>query len=283
MSKRSHHDMGGEPAGEVKQTEHDYAEWERRVDAMNVLLWGIKDGRRLMTVDEHRKNIEALPAGDYDNLSYYEKWVASTAATLVEKGLVGAGDLGEYRPLQMMESRLREVLIGKGFLTQQAIDAEVESMRGRTPDRGARVVAKAWTDAAFRKELLADGRAACESLGLEIPSLRLIVVENTPGVHNVIVCTLCSCYPRMLLGIPPDWYKSRAYRSRMVKEPRKVLSEFGLSLPDDILVKVHDSTADMRYLVLPMRPAGTQGWDEERLASIVTRNCMIGVEVPKAA
>ena len=283
MTKRSHHDMGGEPAGEVKQTEHDYAEWERRVDAMNVLLWGIKDGRRLMTVDEHRKNIEALPAGDYDNLSYYEKWVASTAATLVEKGLVGAGDLGEYRPLQMMESRLREVLIGKGFLTQQAIDAEVESMRGRTPDRGARVVAKAWTDAAFRKELLADGRAACESLGLEIPSLRLIVVENTPGVHNVIVCTLCSCYPRMLLGIPPDWYKSRAYRSRMVKEPRKVLSEFGLSLPDDILVKVHDSTADMRYLVLPMRPAGTQGWDEERLASIVTRNCMIGVEVPKAA
>jgi nitrile hydratase len=275
--------MGGEPAGKVEQKEHDYAEWERRIDAMNVLLWGQKGGRRLMTVDEHRKNIEALPAGDYDNLSYYEKWVASTAATLVEKGLVGAGDLGEYRPLQMMESRLREVLIGKGFLTQQAIDAEVESMRGRTPDRGARVVAKAWTDAAFRKELLADGRAACESLGLEIPSLRLIVVENTPGVHNVIVCTLCSCYPRMLLGIPPDWYKSRAYRSRMVKEPRKVLSEFGLSLPDDILVKVHDSTADMRYLVLPMRPAGTQGWDEERLASIVTRNCMIGVEVPKAA
>jgi nitrile hydratase len=275
--------MGGEPAGEVKQTEHDYAEWERRVDAMNVLLWGLKDGRRFMTVDEHRKNIEALPAQDYDNLGYYEKWVASTAATMVEKGLVSASDLGEYRPLQMMESRLREVLIGKGFLTQEAIDAEVESMRGRTPERGARVVAKAWLDAAFRKKLLADGRAACESIGLEIPSLRLIVVENTPEVHNVIVCTLCSCYPRMLLGIPPDWYKSRAYRSRMVKEPRKVLAEFGLSFPDNVLVKVHDSTADMRYLVLPMRPARTEGWDEARLASIVTRNCMIGVDVPKVA
>jgi nitrile hydratase len=236
-----------------------------------------------MTVDEHRKNIEALPAQDYDSLGYYEKWVASTAATMVEKGLVSASDLGEYRPLQMMESRLREVLIGKGFLTQEAIDAEVESMRGRTPERGARVVAKAWLDAAFRKKLLADGRAACESIGLEIPSLRLIVVENTPEVHNVIVCTLCSCYPRMLLGIPPDWYKSRAYRSRMVKEPRKVLAEFGLSFPDNVLVKVHDSTADMRYLVLPMRPARTEGWDEARLASIVTRNCMIGVDVPKVA
>ena len=283
MTKRSHHDMGGEPAGEVKQTEHDYAEWERRIDAMNVLLWGIKDGRRLMTVDEHRKNIEALPAQDYDTLSYYEKWVASTAATLVEKGVVGREELGEYKPLQMMESRLREVLIGQGILTQQAIDAEVENMRGRTPERGARVVAKAWTDAPFRKKLLADGRAACESIGLEIPSLRLIVVENTPEVHNVIVCTLCSCYPRMLLGIPPDWYKSRAYRSRMVKEPRKVLSEFGLSLQNDILVKVHDSTADMRYLVLPMRPAGTEGWNEARLAGIVTRNCMIGVDVPEVS
>jgi nitrile hydratase len=193
---------------------------------------------------------------------------------------VSKDELGEYRPLQMMESRLREVLIGKGYLTQDAIDAEVEAMRGRTPERGARVVAKAWVDSAFRKRLLEDGRAACESIGLEIPALRLIAVENTPEVHNVIVCTLCSCYPRMLLGIPPDWYKSRAYRSRMVKEPRKVLAEFGLPVPRDVLVKVHDSTADMRYLVLPMRPAGTQGWDEERLAAIVTRNSMIGVAVP---
>ena len=275
--------MGGQPADEVKQTEHDYAEWERRVDAMNVLLWGQKGGPRRMTVDQHRKNIEALPAEDYDKLSYYEKWVASTAATLVEQGVVSREDLGEYRPLQMMESRLREVLIGKGILTQDAIDTEVENMRSRTPERGARVVAKAWLDASFKRKLLKDARAACESIGLDLPGLRLIAVENTPQVHNVIVCTLCSCYPRMLLGIPPDWYKSRAYRSRMVKEPRKVLAEFGLAVPENVLVKVHDSTADMRYLVLPMRPAGTQGWSEDRLAAIVTRNAMIGVDVPKVA
>ena len=281
MTERSRHDMGGQPAGKVEQKEHDYAEWERSIDAMNVLLWGIKDGRKLMTVDEHRKNIEALPPGEYDNLSYYEKWVASTAETMVEKGLVGAGELGEYKPLQMMESRLREVLIGKGYLTQQAIDAEVEAMRGRTPERGARVVARAWSDASFREKLLEDGRAACESIGLDVPALRLIAVENTPQVHNVIVCTLCSCYPRMLLGIPPDWYKSFAYRSRMVKEPRKVLEEFGLRIENEKAIRVHDSTADMRYLVLPMRPAGTEGWSEERLAGIVTRNAMIGVDVPK--
>ena len=116
-----------------------------------------------------------------------------------------------------------------------------------------------------------------------MPALRLIVVENTPQVHNVIVCTLCSCYPRMLLGIPPDWYKSRAYRSRMVNEPRKVLREFGLEIDKKTTITVHDSTADMRYMVLPMRPAGTDGWDEARLAGIVTRNSMIGVAVPKAA
>jgi nitrile hydratase len=280
MSKRSHHDMGGQPAGEVKPTEHDYAEWERRVDAMAVLLWGQKGGRRLMTVDNHRKNIEALAPEDYDKLSYYEKWVASTAETLVERGVVSAEDLGEYRPLQAMEARLREVLIGKGILTQQAIDAEVENMRGRTPERGARVVARAWMDGNFRKSLVQNGTAACESLGLDLPGLKLVVVENTPEVHNVIVCTLCSCYPRMLLGIPPDWYKSRNYRSRMVREPRTVLSEFGLELAEKILVRVHDSTADMRYLVLPKRPAGTEGWSEEKLASIVTRDCMIGVAVP---
>ena len=275
--------MGGEPAGKVEPTEHDYAEWERRIDAMNVLLFGIKDGHRLMTVDEHRKNIEALAPEDYDKLSYYEKWIASTADTMVEKGLVRAEDLGEYKPLQMMESRLREVLIGKGYLTQQAIDAEVESMRSRTPERGARVVARAWADATFRKKLIENGTQACESLGLDIPALKLVVVENTPQVHNVIVCTLCSCYPRMLLGIPPDWYKSFAYRSRMVKEPRKVLAEFNLSIAEEVAIRVHDSTADMRYLVLPMRPAGTDGWDEARLAAIVTRNSMIGVDVPKVA
>jgi nitrile hydratase len=191
---------------------------------------------------------------------------------------------GKYRPLsyfQLMEISLRELLVEKGVLTNEQVDAEVEAMRHRTPERGARVVAKAWTDASFKKRLLENGTKACEELGLEIPALKLVVVENTPQVHNAIVCTLCSCYPRMLLGIPPDWYKSRNYRSRMVREPRKVLAEFGLAVPENTQIRVHDSSADMRYMVLPMRPAGTDGWNEERLAGIVNRDSMIGVALPK--
>ncbi len=195
-------------------------------------------------------------------------------------------DSGSYQPysyFQLMEVSLRELLVEKGLLTEEQIAATVEDMRQRSPERGARVVARAWVSNAFREKLLEDGTKACESLGLDVPALKLVVVENTPGVHNMIVCTLCSCYPRMLLGIPPDWYKSRNYRSRAVREPRAVLSEFGLFLDEKIIIRVHDSTADMRYLVLPMRPAGTEGWSEERLASIVTRDCMIGVAVPKSS
>jgi len=193
-------------------------------------------------------------------------------------------DPGPYRPLsyfQLMEISLRELLVEKGVVTEAEVAGEVEAMRKRGYERGARVVARAWIDPEYRKRLLADGTGACEELGLEIPALKLLVVENTPQVHNAIVCTLCSCYPRMLLGIPPDWYKSRNYRSRMVREPRAVLAEFGLQLPQSVTVRVHDSTADMRYLVLPMRPAGTDGWSEERLAALVSRDSMIGVAVPK--
>jgi hypothetical protein len=139
------------------------------------------------------------------------------------------------------------------------------------------MVARAWVDPAYKVRALADGSAAAAELGLEVGPLRLIVVENTPEVHNVIVCTLCSCYPRMLLGIPPEWYKSRAYRSRAVREPRAVLAEFGTALAAGVRIRVHDSTADMRYMVLPMRPAGTDGWDEQRLAALVTRDALIGV------
>ncbi len=192
---------------------------------------------------------------------------------------------GSYRPLsyfQLMEVSLRELLVEKGILTHEQVEAEVEDMRRRTPERGAKVVARAWVDAEFRERLLANGTKACEELGLDIPALRLVVVENTPQVHNAIVCTLCSCYPRMLLGIPPDWYKSRSYRSRMVREPRAVLAEFGLLIDEKTQVRVHDSSADMRYLVLPMRPAGTEGWSEDRLAALVNRDSMIGVALPTA-
>ncbi|HLJ65015.1 MAG TPA: nitrile hydratase subunit alpha [Stellaceae bacterium] len=178
---------------------------------------------------------------------------------------------------QVMEIAVRELLIEKGILTQEEIRRAVEAMDARGPVQGARLVARAWTDPAFKARLLADGSAAARELGLEIGALRLIVVENTPRLHNLIVCTLCSCYPRMVLGLPPDWYKSRAYRSRAVREPRAVLREFGTELAPEVELRVHDSTADMRYLVLPHRPPATEGWSEERLAGLVTRDSMIGV------
>ena len=193
-------------------------------------------------------------------------------------------DQGPYRPLsyfQLMEVSLRELLVEKGIVTEEQVNATVEDMRKRTPERGAKVVARAWVDPEYKKRLLEHGTKACEELGLDVPALKLVAVENTPQVHNAIVCTLCSCYPRMLLGIPPEWYKSRNYRSRMVREPRAVLAEFGLRIPDGVQIRVHDSTADMRYIVLPMRPAGTDGWSEERLAALVNRDSMIGVAIPK--
>ncbi len=178
-----------------------------------------------------------------------------------------------------MEIALRELLIEKGILTADEIRAAVEDMDSRSPARGAQVVARAWIDPAFKRSLLTDANAACESLGLDlgISDLKLVAVENTPDVHNVVVCTLCSCYPRALLGLPPAWYKSFAYRSRVVNEPRTVLAEFGTELPDSTAVRVHDSTADLRYLVVPMRPKNTEGMSETELANLVTRDSMIGV------
>ena len=193
------------------------------------------------------------------------------------------GDLGEYRALsyfQLMEVSLRELLVEKGVLTEAEVSAALEDMRARGPEAGARVVARAWTDPGFKARLLENGTRACEEFGFDVPALRLVVVENTSGAHNVIVCTLCSCYPRMLLGLPPSWYKSFAYRSRMVSEPRVVLKEFGLDIPEQVTVRVHDSTADLRYLVLPMRPDGTEGMNEAELAGLVTRDSMIGVSLP---
>ena len=181
---------------------------------------------------------------------------------------------------QTMEIAVREILIEKGITTAAAVNAQIEAMDRRSPADGARVVARAWTDPEFKARLLADGSAACAEIGFPVEAMKLVVVENTPDVHNVIVCTLCSCYPRNLLGLPPDWYKTRAYRSRTVSEPRKVLSEFGVELSDSVQVRVHDSTADMRYLVLPARPGWTEGWEETRLASIVHRDCMIGTGLP---
>jgi len=182
-----------------------------------------------------------------------------------------------------MEAAVRELLIDKCVITAEDVRRQVEDMDGRNAGRGGQMIARAWLDPAYKERMLADGAKAAEELGFDVGPLKLIVVENTPGVHNVIVCTLCSCYPRMLLGMPPDWYKSRNYRSRVVREPRRVLAEFGTAIPDDVQIRVHDSTADMRYLVAPMRPEGTETWSEAELARLVTRDSMIGVALADRA
>lgn len=185
--------------------------------------------------------------------------------------------LGYY---QRLEAAVEGLLFLKGILKPEDLEQQMKAMDERDYTRGARMVARAWVDAAYRDRLLANGSAAAEELGFPAGPLRLMVVASTRTLHNVIVCTLCSCYPRALLGIPPAWYKSAEYRSRVVREPRKVLLEFGTSIPPEVEIRVHDSTAELRYMVLPLRPAGTDGWNEEALAKLVTRDCLIGVGLP---
>ncbi len=183
---------------------------------------------------------------------------------------------------QIMQMAVTELLIEKGLFTAEEMRAQIEQIDAITPARGAVLVARAWVDPEFRGRLVADSHAAAAELGMDIGPIPILVMENTPQVHNLVVCTLCSCYPRFLLGLPPDWYKSREYRSRAVREPRAVLREFGTELPDSVEIRVHDSTADMRYMVLPMRPPGTENLPEERLAELVTRDSLIGVSLPRA-
>jgi nitrile hydratase alpha subunit len=179
----------------------------------------------------------------------------------------------------VMETAVRELLIEKRLIEADEIRRQIEVLDSRTPALGAKVVARAWTDRDFRRRLLVDGRKACEEFfGISFyDDTSLIVLENTEKVHNLIVCTLCSCYPRPVLGLPPDWYKLKPYRSRAVINPRSVLAEFGTHIPDDVEVRVHDSTAMVRYLVLPRRPDETENFSEEQLAALVTRDTMIGV------
>lgn len=189
--------------------------------------------------------------------------------------IVHSGRPGYY---EIMATAVRELLVERRLIGADEIRRQIEVLDSRTPALGARVVARAWVDPDFKERLLADGRTACEELGISFyDDTGLIVLENTDRVHNLIVCTLCSCYPRPVLGLPPDWYKLKPYRSRAVSEPRAVLAEFGTVIPDDVEIRVSDSTAMVRYLVLPRRPAGTEGWGEEELAALVTRDTMIGV------
>lgn len=180
--------------------------------------------------------------------------------------------------------KLVAALAARGIVTEEEISARQAITDRASPEVGARMVARAWTDADYRRLLLTDGAAAAERMGATMAGAPpLGVLENTPTRHHLVVCTLCSCYPRAVLGYPPHWYKSFAYRARAVREPRAVLAEWGTAIPDNVEIRVIDSTADYRWMVLPMRPAGTEDWSEDRLAALVTRDALVGVALPKAA
>ena len=189
-------------------------------------------------------------------------------------------ELGE---MQLRVRALETILTEKRYVDPKALDLIIEAYETKIgPHNGARVVAKAWADPEFKRRLLEDGSKTIASLGhVSRVGDHLVAVENTPQVHNMVVCTLCSCYPWEMLGLPPVWYKAAPYRSRAVKDPRGVLADFGVTLPKETEIRVWDSTAETRFIVLPMRPAGTDGWGEERLAELVTRDSMIGTGLPK--
>jgi nitrile hydratase subunit alpha len=173
---------------------------------------------------------------------------------------------------------IRDLLLEKGVITDKDIQCQIEYQEARSPANGAKLVARAWVDPAFKAHLIGDPKVACAEMGIDATSINeFVVLENTEKVRHMVVCTLCSCYPRPILGRPPDWYKSFNYRQRAVNDPRGVMREFGQALPDDVAVRIHDSTADIRYLVLPLRPKGTEGLSETQLAKLVTRDSMIGV------
>ncbi len=183
------------------------------------------------------------------------------------------GPLTDY---MAMTEAVAELLIDKKVFSADDMRKTLEDIDSKSPAEGGRMVARAWMDPDFKARMMEDVNAAAEEMDIDAGTIPIRAVENTKDVHNVLVCTLCSCYPRYLLGLPPDWYKSRAYRSRVVREPRAVLAEFGTHIPDDVEVRVHDSTAELRYMVLPLRPEGTEDMDEDALAEIVTRDSMIG-------
>jgi len=305
-----HHDVGGQPGAAVEREERPLAFWEHRLEAIRDCL--ARRPQPLVRTDEMRQAMETMDPALYASLGFYERKAWALREVLTHRGVLPvqeleqrethiraarAGAIGmlparfdhrhdhddvkddESRPSDH-DVRLEAVylaLVERGLLSASEVHTMVERLEGASPAQGARAVARAWCDREYRQRLLADGKTALAELGIEAMEAALVVVENTPALHNVLVCTLCSCYPRTVLGPPPAWYVSKAYRSRVVREPRAVLAEFGTELPPGTEVRVHDSNADMRYLVLPLRPEGTDGWDEQRLAGLVTRDALIGV------
>jgi len=184
---------------------------------------------------------------------------------------------GEFTELMAMTDAVAELMIDKGYFSADDMRRTLETIDAKTPAEGARMIARAWLDPDFKVRMLENVNAAAAEMDIDSGVIPILAIENTPDVHNAIVCTLCSCYPKYLIGLPPDWYKSRDYRSRMIREPRAVLAEFGTVIPDDVEVRVHDSTAELRLMIIPMRPAGTEDLDEDALSKLVTRDSIIGV------
>ena len=306
------HDVGGEKAGEIEIVDLGMTHWEKHANALRMTA----TGKKLGTLDEMRRACEDL-GERYNQISYFERQTEALAIVLAEKGLISELDLEtrmaevkarfdvptiplpqehdhDGKPIQedetgegpnyhhVMNLAMQELLQEQGLVTPDDIRKKIEKFDGDYPNRGPKVVARAWIDPDFKTRLLKDANPAIEEMGIDLEhAARVIALENTPDVHNIVVCTLCSCYPRQLMGQPPTWYKSRSYRSRVVYEPRTVLKEFGTELPDNVMVRTHDSNADMRYIVIPMRPEGTEGWSEEQLEGIISRDCLVGVTLPK--
>jgi len=284
--------------------------WEKRMEAVRDCI--SRSEPPLMSVDEMRRVIETMGKEAYNTLGFYEKKAAAVRDVLIEKGVFDAGELAariervrarretaikdlpdsfDHRhdhddikdddptpsEYSVISEAVYDVLVDKELLSAETVSRMIERMEQAGPALGARIVARAWTIPGFKKTLLQDSKAALLDIGVEPLEAQFVVLENTPEIHNVIVCTLCSCYPRSILGAPPAWYVSKAYRSRVIHEPRAILAEFGTHINDQTEVRVHDSTADLRYMVLPMRPDGTEDRGEEELATLVNRDSLIGV------
>jgi len=311
LTRMGPHDMGGDDAGPIDVADHGMSHWEKHANAVRMVV----SGKKLVTLDEMRRACEDLGERYYE-LSYFERLTEALVIILKEKNFftekIFNTKMGEIRerfnvpiiPLpdshdhdgkpiqedetgegpnehQVMNLAIQDLLQESNLITPNDIRKTIEKFDEDYPNRGQKVVIRAWTDDDFKSQLLEDANLAIEGMGIDLEhAARLIVVENTDKVHNIVVCTLCSCYPRVLMGQPPTWYKSRSYRSRVVNEPRSVLNEFGVDLPNSVSVRTHDSNADMRYMVLPQRPEGTENWSHSELESIISRDALVGVSIP---
>lgn len=316
------HDVGGKDGGPIDIVDHGTSHWEKHANALRMAVTGISElgtldemrrvcedmGAHYYEIGYFERQTEALAIILAERGIITDQMLRARMADVERRFAatpkIGLPEQGEHHPHDhdgkaeewkedetgegygehhLMNLAIQELLQEQGWITPDNVRAMIESFDDEFPDRGAKIVVRAWMDPNFKTRLLGDARPAIEEMAIDLGfQARIIALENTPDVHNVVVCTLCSCYPRFLLGQPPTWYKSRSYRSRVIHEPRAVLKEFGTQIPDDVTIKVHDSNADMRYLVVPMRPQGTENWSARELEAIITRDALVGVSLPAA-